>query len=172
MSKFTDKDLSAMSLSDLQNLSKRIKIAEKALRQHANKAVASSLMPGDQVEFTVPKTNQIQTGTVLKVKRVMIALKAIDNSPWNVPLTAIGKKIADAPPIKITSLKKAGKSTVKSTKTVAKTKAAKTTSVKKAEKSSSSDVIKAIREKIAAKKTETVKKTASVAPTQEEPTVE
>ena len=187
MSKITDKDLNAMTLADLQDLSKRIKIAEKAHRQNANKAVASTLVPGDQVEFTVPKTNEVQTGTVLKVKRVMIALKALDNSPWNVPLTAIGKKIADAPVAKTKAVKKASKtvakakpsakaSKTKATKTtskakVSKAKATKTPVTKKAEKSSS-DVIKAIREKIAAKKTESVKKTASVAPTQEEATAE
>lgn len=186
MSKFTDKDLNAMTLADLQDLSKRIKIAEKALRQNANKEVASSLVPGDQVEFTIPKTNEVKTGTVLKVKRVMIALKASDNSPWNIPLTAIGKKIASAPASKTKAVKKTAKTVAKAkpgvkaskpkvTKTKAskavKTKASKTPVVKKAEKSSS-DVIKAIREKIAAKKTESVKKTASVAPTQEEATAE
>ena len=186
MSKFTDKDLNAMTLADLQDLSKRIKIAEKALRQNANKEVASSLVPGDQVEFTIPKTNEVKTGTVLKVKRVMIALKASDNSPWNIPLTAIGKKIASAPASKTKAVKKTAKTVAKAkpgvkaskpkvTKTTSKavkTKASKTPVVKKAEKSSS-DVIKAIREKIAAKKsTESVKKTAAVAPTQEEATAE
>lgn len=179
MSKITDNVLNAMTLADLSDLSKRIKIAEKTHRQNANKAVASVLIPGDQVEFTLPKTTNVQVGVVTKVKRVMIALKAIDNSAqWNVPLTSIGKKIADAPKGKIKAVKstktsaKASKPVVKASKKASK-KATKTKAVRPSTgKSSSSDVIKAIREKIAAKKTETVSKSATVAPSQEEATTE
>lgn len=175
MSKFTDKDLNAMSLADLHDLSKRIKIAEKAHRQTTNKQVAATLIPGDQVEFVLPKTTNTQVGVVTKVKRVMIALKAIDNSAqWNIPLTSVGKKIASAPASNVKSIKATKTSTTKAkaTKKVVKaTKTSTTKATKKAEKSAV-DVIKAIKDKIAAKKTVSVAKNATVAPTQEEATTE
>lgn len=92
MVKITDKDLNSMALEDLRSLSKRIRVAEKTHRISANKTIASSLKAGDEVEFTLPKTNDVQKGVVAKVKRVMIAVKSVDgSSQWNVPLTSIKK---------------------------------------------------------------------------------
>ncbi len=92
MVKITDKELNSMALEDLRSLQKRIRVAEKTHRVSANKTIASTLKAGDEVEITLPKTNEVQKGVVAKVKRVMIAVKAVDGSAqWNVPLTAVKK---------------------------------------------------------------------------------
>ena len=149
MSKTTNSNLSSMSIDELNNLGKQVKLAIKAQRLNANKAVASSLSIGDTVEFTVPKTTTILTGHVSKVKRVMIAVKAVGNAgQFNVPLTSI-KKIASVKATKGSAAVKAVKAKTDSVKakkgTSAVTKKAPAPSVK-------SNAIKAIKDKIAAKK--------------------
>jgi hypothetical protein len=190
MLKITDKDLNSMSLDDLRALTKRIKIAEKNQRLSTNKAVAETLVAGDTIEFSLPKTNEIQTGVVAKVKRVMIAIKAPSGSEqWNVPLTSVVKKISSAPvkrskvvekvKANVASAKKVTKTVSKTVtkpkaastgKTTAKAKPAPTTS------SSSTNIIKALKEKAAAKKAAASKKdpieTTILAPTSETPASE
>jgi len=158
MSKTTNSNLSSMSIDELNTLGKQVKLALKAQRLNVNKAVASSLTIGDTVEFTVPKTTTILTGHVSKVKRVMIAVKAVGNAgQFNVPLTSI-KKIAS----------------VKATKGSAAVKAVKAkTDAKKATKKApapivKSNAIKAIKDKIAAKKAAAKSSTPIVASDVEE----
>ena len=144
MSKITDKDLNSMSLEDLRSLSKRVKLAEKAHRQAANKEVASVLSAGDKVEFTLPKSNDVHTGIVVKVKRVMVSIKPVNGgaAKWNVPLTTVKK------------LESAVVKAVKKTASVAASKKSTKPSVKPVVKAAkpvvkkTSSVIDAIKEKV------------------------
>ena len=99
MIRITDKELSSMTLEDLRSLNKKVKLAEKNFRLSANKEVASSLKAGDKVEYTLPKTSKIETGTVTKVKRVMIAIKN-GTTLVNVPLMNVKKLSSSSPVVK------------------------------------------------------------------------
>lgn len=170
MLKITEKDLNSMSLEDLNVLSKQIKIAQKSQRLSANKAVASTLVAGDTIEFTLPKTNEIQTGIVSKVKRVMIAIKATSGKgQWNVPLTSVVKKVSSAAVkrSKVVEKVKANVAAKKAVKPVAKTTKSKAGSTQKSvakakpvPSSGSTNIIKALKEKAAAQKAKLAQKAA------------
>lgn len=171
MLKITEKDLNSMSLEDLNMLSKQIKIAQKSQRLSANKAVASTLVAGDTIEFSLPKTNEIQTGIVSKVKRVMVAIKATSGKDqWNVPLTSVVKKVSSAAVkrSKVVEKVKANVAAKKAVKPVAKTTKSKAGSTQKSvakakpapSTSSSTNIIKALKEKAAAQKAKLAQKAA------------